>query len=109
MAADVAAQQPAVDPYALTSGRAWSLTAAVLGLVGVVAGGLALRAVSRRRGAVVALAAGVAGGVMGAVALITADGGPGTGNGIVGGVVALVLGVIAVVTGGMARTRAAAK
>ncbi|MEO6089191.1 MAG: DUF6223 family protein, partial [Umezawaea sp.] len=47
--------QPATSAYTLTAGRSWSLVAAVLGLVGVVLGVLALtRAGTGRRRAIVA-------------------------------------------------------
>ncbi|WP_063819460.1 DUF6223 family protein [Herbidospora cretacea] len=90
--------------YNLTSGRAWSLVAAGVGLVGVVAGGLAL-ARARRRGTVVALGAGLAGAVVGGLVVAAAEGGPGTGYGIVGGYLAVVVGLVAMALGGLARVR----
>lgn len=92
----------AVSTYALTPGRLWSVLAALVGVAGVVAGGLAL---ARGRGAVVALAAGIAAAVGGGVVVAAAKGGPGTGYGIVGGYAALVIGVVAVVLGGLAVAR----
>ncbi|MEV4055796.1 DUF6223 family protein [Amycolatopsis sp. NPDC049688] len=92
----------AVSTYALTPGRLWSLIAAVLGLAGVVAGGLAL---ARGRGVVVALAGGVAAAVIGGWVVGAAKGGPGTGYGIVGGYAALVIGLVALVLGGLALAR----
>jgi hypothetical protein len=92
----------AVSAYDLTPGRLWSLIAALLGLVGVVAGVLAL---TRRRGAIVALAGGLAGALIGGWVVAAAQGGPGTGYGIVGGYAALVIGLAAVVLGGLAVAR----
>lgn len=96
----------------LTPQRLWATTVAVLALVGVVLGGLALaRSASRfgttsgRPGAFLALAAGLITVVNGGLVLIVADGGPGTGNGVVGGAAALVLGLIAMVLGGLALAR----
>ena len=111
-AAHVLTQPDPVSAYSLTTGRLWSLVAALLGLAGVVIGGLALaRAAGRigtgsgRRGAVVALVAGPAGMVIGGLVVAAAKGGPGTGYGIVGGYVALVVGLIATVLGGLALAR----
>ncbi|MEU0564432.1 DUF6223 family protein [Nonomuraea sp. NPDC005983] len=111
-AADVLVQSAGVSAYTLTAGRLWSLVAALLGLVGVVIGGLALaRSAGRigtgngRNGAVVALGAGLAGAVIGGLVVAAAEGGPGTGYGIVGGYVALVVGLIAMVLGGLALAR----
>jgi Family of unknown function (DUF6223) len=98
--------------YGLTSRRLWATTVAVLALVGVVIGGLALaRPVSRfgvacgRFGAIVTLVAGLIAVVNGGLVLAIADGGPGSGNGVVGGAAALVLGLIATVLGGLALSR----
>ncbi|SCF35293.1 hypothetical protein GA0074696_4745 [Micromonospora purpureochromogenes] len=109
-AAHVLVQPVAASSYTLTAGRLWSLVAALLGLVGVVIGGLALaRSAGRigtgRRGAVVALAAGLAGAVIGSLVVAAADGGPGTGGGIVGGFVAVVVGLIAMALGGLGLAR----
>ena len=61
-AAQVLAQQDPAGSY-MTPGRLWSAVAAVLGLAGIVAGGLALarsrRTGAGRKGSVVALAAGL--------------------------------------------------
>jgi Family of unknown function (DUF6223) len=92
----------AVSAYDLTPGRLWSLIAALLGLIGVVAGVLAL---TRRKGATVALAVGIASVVIGAWVVAAAEGGPGTGYGIVGGYAALVIGLVAVGLGGLAMAR----
>jgi hypothetical protein len=96
----------------LTPRRLWATTTAVLALVGVVIGGLALaRPASRfgtasgRLGAIAALAAGLIAVVNGGLNLAVANGGPGTGNGVVGGAAAFVLGLIAVALGGLALAR----
>ena len=96
----------------LTPRRLWATTAAVLALVGLVVGGLALaRSAGRigtgngRMGFIVALVAGLIAVVNGGLNLASAKGGPGTGNGVVGGAVALVLGLIAVAVGGLALAR----
>jgi hypothetical protein len=108
-AAHVSVQPAAIDAYTLTADRLWATTVAVLALVGVVIGGLALaRSAGRigtgngRMGAIVALVAGLIAVVNGGLVLATADGGPGTGNGVVGGAAALVLGLVAMVLGGLA-------
>ena len=111
-AAHVLVQPDATRVYGLTAKRLWATTTAVLALVGVVIGGLALArpagrfgTASGRLGATVALAAGLIAVVNGGLVLATATGGPGTGNGVVGGAVALVLGLIAMVLGGLALAR----
>ena len=102
----------ATTVYGLTPRRLWATTVAVLALVGVVIGGLALaRPASRfgtasgRLGAIVALVAGLIAVVNGGLNLAIANGGPGTGNGVVGGAAAFVLGLIAVALGGLALAR----
>lgn len=111
MAAHVS-EPAATTVYGLTSRRLWATTAAMLALVGVVIGGLALvRPASRfgpisgRLGAILALAAGIIAVVNGGLNLAVANGGPGTGNGVVGAAAALVLGVIAMAEGGVFLTR----
>ncbi|MGW5704265.1 DUF6223 family protein [Amycolatopsis japonica] len=92
----------------LTPGRVWSLIAALVGVIGVVAGGLAVarsRSGDTRRGAVVALAAGLLGMAGGVYVVAAAKGGPGTGYGIVGGFLALVVGLIAAALGRVALSR----
>jgi hypothetical protein len=97
--------------HGLTPRRAWATASALLGLIGVVIGGLALRRfVGRignggRKGAIVATAAGVIALVNGGLNLALATGGPGTGNGVVGGAGALVLGLSALVLGGLVLAR----
>jgi len=102
----------ATTVYGLTFRRLWATAIAVLGLIGVVIGGLALgRPASRfgtasgQLGAIVALVAGLIAVVNGGLNLAVATGGPGTGNGVVGGAAALVLGLIALVLGGLALAR----
>lgn len=99
----------AATVYGPTFRRIWATAVAVLALVGVVIGGLALRRSARRigagngrAGAIIALVAGLIAIVNGGLNLAIANGGPGTGNGVVGGAAALVLGLIATVEGGLA-------
>ncbi len=96
--------------HGLTPRRLWATTVAVLALIGVVIGGLALaRPASRfatgRPGAIVALVAGLIAVVNGWLNLAVANGGPGTGNGVVGGAAAFVLGLIALSLGGLTLAR----
>jgi hypothetical protein len=102
----------AITVYGLTPRRFWATTVAVLAMVGVMIGGLALArpanrfgTASGRLGAIVALMAGLVAAVNGGVVLTIADGGPGSGNGVVGGAGALGLGLIALVLGGLALAR----
>ncbi|UUV30883.1 DUF6223 family protein [Amycolatopsis roodepoortensis] len=93
----------------LTSGRLWSLVAALAGVIGLIAGGLALarkRSGDSRRGTFVALTAGLLGMAGGGYVVAAAEGGPGTGYGIVGGFIALVLGLLATIVGWLALSRA---
>jgi hypothetical protein len=103
------AEPAATTVEGLTPRRLWATTAAVLALVGVVIGGLALaRPASRfgtasgRLGTSVALVAGLIAVLSGGLNLAVANGGPGTGNGVVGAAGALVLGLIAMAVGGLA-------
>ena len=102
----------ATTVYGLTPRRLWATTVAVLALVGVAIGGLALArpagrfgTASGRRGAIVALVVGLIAAVNGGLNLAVATGGPGTGNGVVGGAAAFVLGLVAVAVGGLALGR----
>jgi uncharacterized protein DUF6223 len=102
----------ATTVYGLTSRRLRATTVAVLALVGVFIGGLALArpgsrfgTASGRIGAVAALVAGLIAAVNGGLVLAIANGGPGTGNGVVGAAGALVLGLIALALGGLALAR----
>jgi hypothetical protein len=111
VAADLS-EPAATTVHGLTPRRLWAATVALLSLVGVVIGGLALaRGASRsgtasgRLGAIVAPVAGLIAVVNGGLNLAVANGGPGTGNGVVGAAAALVLGLIAMILGGLALAR----
>jgi hypothetical protein len=86
------------------SGRLVPTVAAVVGLIGVVLGGLAL-ARSRRASAIVAAVLGLISLAIGGLHAANSAGGFGTGNGLAGAIVAIVLGLIAMVLGGLTRTR----
>jgi hypothetical protein len=93
-------------------GRAVASLAAVVGLIGVVIGWLALaRSASRvgtgngRNRAIVALVLGLIGMVIAGLHLATSTGGIGTGHGRGGAIVAVVLGPIGMVLGGLALAR----
>lgn len=91
----------------MTSGRLGPTLTALVGLIGVISGGLALtRSGGRPAAAVVASVAGSISVVLGGLFAATADGGPGTGNGILGAAIAVVLGLIATILGGCALARA---
>lgn len=111
-AAQVSAQPAAATVYTMTPERIAASTAALVGLIGAVIGGLALAgSVGRigtgngRRGAIVALVLGPIGLVIGGLVVATADGGVGTGNGLAGGVVAMMVGLIGMALGGLALAR----
>ncbi|WP_054812723.1 DUF6223 family protein [Nocardia arizonensis] len=95
----------------ITPGRVGPTLTALVGLIGVVIGSVALaRAgrmgiVNRRRSAIAALGSSLISVVLGVVFAATADGGPGTGNGIVGAFAAVVLGLVGVVLGGLTLNR----
>ena len=99
----------AITVYGLTARRLWATTVAVLALVGVIVGGLAVGRPASRFGTasvrVGAIVAGVIAAINGGMVLAIANGGPGTGNGVVGGAGALVLGLIAIALGGLALAR----
>lgn len=107
---------PAAAITILGSGRLGPTASAVLGLVGVVVGALALNRSRHssfagsgsttaidRWGPTAAVAFGTIGLIFGGLFLATADGGPGTGNGVVGSVAALAFGPVAIVLGVRAR------
>ena len=103
--------QPSPVGYGMTSGRFVATGSAVLSVIGVVIGALALLRPAGRfgttsgsLGAVVALVAGLVGTAVGGWIVATA-GGFGTGGGRAGGIVALVLGLIALALGGLALAR----
>ena len=98
-----------VAAYEIGTGRLVPSVAAVVGLVSVVVGGLALArpgpAATGRARAVTAVAAGLVSVIVGGVHAANAAGGLGTGNGLAGAVIAVVLGLIGVIAGGLALTR----
>jgi hypothetical protein len=111
-AAQTAAQPSAASVYTMSAGRLTATSAAVLGLIGMVVGGLALArphgrfgTARGRLGANVALAAGLIAMVLGGVVAATSDGSLGTGNGLGGAIVALIMGLTAMVLGGRAIAR----
>ncbi|MEU6644136.1 DUF6223 family protein [Saccharomonospora sp. NPDC046836] len=97
--------------YELGSGRTVPTAAAVVALISVVVGGLALARSRRsgtgngRTGAIVALVGSLAGLAVGGVHGANAAGGLGTGNGLAGAVAAVVLGLAGMVIGGLALAR----
>ena len=110
--AQVSDQRPAVRVYTLTPERLAASAAAVVALIGAVAGGLALaRSTARvgigngRHGAIVALVMGPIGLIIGGLVVATGDGGLGTGNGLAGGIVAMPVGLIALALGRLALAR----
>jgi hypothetical protein len=112
-AAHVSVPSTAANVYAMSYGRLGASVAAVLGLIGVVIGGLALARPAGRvgtasgpRGAILALAAGLIAMALGGLVVATSAGGIGTGNGLGGAIVALVVGLIATAVGGLALARA---
>lgn len=111
-AAHLAVQPLAADVYTMGPGRLAAVAGALIGLVGVAAGALALaRATGRttrgdaRTGALVAWAAGAVAVAAGVAVVVTAEGGLGTGNGLGGGVVAALLGLTAATLGRLAWVR----
>jgi len=107
-----ASEPAATTVQGLTPRRLWATASAMVALVGVVVGGLALaRPVSRvgtasgRLGATAALSAGLIATISGGLNLAVASGGPGSGNGVVGGAAAFVLGLGALALGGLALVR----
>jgi hypothetical protein len=102
----------ATTVYGVTPRRLWATTVALVALVGLVVGGVALARPASRVGAasgplgpMVAVAAGLIGMVNGGLNVAIATGGPGTGNGVVGGAAAFVLGLAALALGGLALVR----
>ncbi|MEV5442201.1 DUF6223 family protein [Streptomyces sp. NPDC052644] len=114
-AADPSVQPVAASVYTVSAGRAGASLSALAGLLGSVAGGLALarrtgtrgRLVTwaRRNGAVTALVAGLTAITVGGTVAAGAEGGLGTGNGLGGAYVAMLLGLTAVTLGSLARSR----
>ena len=94
----------------ITLGRAAALLPAVVGLISVVIGWLALarsagRIGSGRLKAIVALVMGLIDMVLSGLHLARATGGIGTGSGRLGAIVALVVGLIGMILGGLALAR----
>jgi hypothetical protein len=94
------------------SGRLVPTVAAVVGLIGVALGGLALArsagrigAGSGRLGAIAAGFAGLISVVVGGLHAANSAGGFGTGNGLAGAIVAIVVGLISMVLSGLALAR----
>jgi hypothetical protein len=79
--------------------------AAVLALLGVIVGGLALFRGGGRAGAVTAVGLGLLAAGAGGLHAARAAGGLGTGNGLAGAVVALAGGLLAVALGAVALAR----
>ncbi|MFP3991779.1 DUF6223 family protein [Streptomyces sp. E11-3] len=111
-AAHVSVQQTAASVTTVSAGRIGATSAALLGLLGAVIGGLALARPASRfgtgngpLGATVAQTAGLIAMAIGGLVVATADGGLGTGNGLGGAIVALMVGLIAVVLGRVALIR----
>jgi hypothetical protein len=96
------------DPVAIgmTSGRLSSMIGALVGLISVVCGALALRPSSgirfKKRGAMIGLVGGLICIVLSIAHLVRATGDLGTGSGKLGAIVAMVLGVTGMVLGGLA-------
>lgn len=91
------------------SGRLLPTIAAVLALIGVVVGSLALlrspRGGNGRSGAIVSLFLAAIGLAIGGLHASNSAGGFGTGNGLAGAIVAMVLGLVGVVFSGLALAR----
>ncbi|MFI1654330.1 DUF6223 family protein [Streptomyces sp. NPDC020472] len=113
-AAEASVPPVAASVYTLSVGRVGASSAALVGLLGVVAGGLAptrstgpgrVRAWARRNGSVTALVAGPIAVAVGTAVAVTADGGLGTGNGLGGAYVAVLVGLASVAVGWRSRSR----
>ena len=93
----------------MTPERLAASVAALIGVIGVNIGGLALSRAGRRgnvaRTGNLALLAGLISMAVGALVVGTAQGGLGTGHGLGGGVVALLAGSISVALAWLTRTR----
>ena len=112
LAAQQAAAQPLVNPYAMTPRRIGASLTFLVALIGAVVGGRALAraagrigSAGRPRDAIVALVLGPVSLISGVLVVATAKGGLGTGNGLAGGVVAIVVGLIGLTLGGLALAR----
>ena len=89
----------------ITSGRARALVGAVMGLISLVVGGVAVARSSGRALAITALLLGLIGMILSVVHLGTSTGGFGTGGGRAGAIVGLVLSLIGTSLGGLALAR----
>lgn len=94
----------------ITPGRAEALVPAVIALIGIIIGFMALARVKRnnplgRPMAIIALGLGLISIVLSGLHLARATGAIGTGSGRLGAIVALVLGVIGAVVGWLALAR----
>jgi hypothetical protein len=108
-----AAPATAQGVIATGSGRAGATVAALMALLGVVAGAFALVR-DRRRGngrdaAIVALVLALVGLFLAALHLATSSGGIGTGNGRLGAIVGVVLGLLGMSLGRLALARSRAR
>jgi hypothetical protein len=103
-----ATQSSAAPVVGITSGRLGAIAAAVVGLISVIIGWLAV-ARSNRRGAIVALVVGLIGIILSGVHLARFTGAIGTGSGRLGAIVALAVGLIGMVLGGLAMARSRAE
>ena len=97
------------SPGGITSGRARSLVAVVVGLISLIIGGLAVARAARRSGngrvgAIAALVLGLIGMVLSVIHLAGSTG-FGTGGGRAGAIVALLLGLVGLSLGGLALAR----
>ena len=94
------------DPtsYGMTSGRLVATLSAVLALIGVVTGGLALARRVGKFGAIVAVIGGVIGTAAGGY-IVATSAGVGTGGGKAGALIALVLGLISLALAAVALVR----
>jgi uncharacterized membrane protein YeaQ/YmgE (transglycosylase-associated protein family) len=95
--------------YELGVGRTVPTTAALLGLVSAIVGGLALtrsrRTDAGRTRTITALVLGPISVIVGGVHGLNAAGGLATGNGLAGAIIAVILGVIGTALGGLALAR----
>jgi hypothetical protein len=94
------------------AGRLVPAVAALLGLIGLALGGLALARstgpignINGERRAIVAVVLGLISAIVGGLHSANSAGGFGTGNGLAGAIVAIVEGLISMVLGGLALAR----
>lgn len=108
LAAPAAHMSVAAGGYEIGSGRLVPTVAAVVGLISVVIGVLALARSARRigtgnglAGAIVGLMMGLISAIVGGLHMASSAGGFGTGNGLAGAIVAVALGLIGIVLSGL--------